>query len=239
VVNRQSAQAAVTSDLTDLQAVLAGRAHVLLDFDGPVCRVYGGIPAHEVAKQLREQVRAELGLSLPEDTDDPLEVLREVHATAADSSVQAHHMLTALEMAAVRSARATPGADELIAAARSTGRTVTVVSNNSADAISLYCLDQGLGDQVSLVVGRDPDVALMKPDPHLINVALAGLGARPDESVFVGDSVTDVAAGHLAGVPVIGFANQPGKAARLSECGADAVTGTLLHISRELVETKA
>jgi phosphoglycolate phosphatase-like HAD superfamily hydrolase len=76
-------------------------------------------------------------------------------------------------------------------------------------------------------------------DPHLINVALAGLGARPDESVFIGDSVTDVAAGHLAGVPVIGFANKPGNAARLSECAADAVTGTLLHISRELVKTKA
>jgi phosphoglycolate phosphatase-like HAD superfamily hydrolase len=115
---------------------------------------------------------------------------------------------------------------------------VTVVSNNAADAISLYCLDHGLGDQVSLVVGRDPDVALMKPDPHLINVALAALGARLDESVFVGDSVTDVAAGHLAGVSVIGFANKPGNGALLTDSGANAVTASLLHISEALTATK-
>jgi N-acetyl-D-muramate 6-phosphate phosphatase len=229
----------VTSDLADLRAVLAGRAHFLLDFDGPVCSVYWGIPAHEVAKQLRQQIRMELALSLPDNTDDPLEVLREVHATAPGSSVPAHHLLTALEMAAVRSARPTPGASELIAAAQSTGRTVTVVSNNSADAISLYCLDHGLGDQFTLIVGRDADAALMKPDPHLINLALAALRASPNESVFVGDSVTDVAAGHLAGVSVIGFVNKPGKGALLTDSGANAVTASLLHISDALVATKS
>jgi phosphoglycolate phosphatase len=117
---------------------------------------------------------------------------------------------------------------------------VTVVSNNAAEAISLYCIDHGFEDQLSHIIGRDPDAALMKPDPHLINVALAELGARPAEAVFVGDSVTDVAAGHLAGVPVIGFANKPGgKAASLYGCGADAVTASLLHISDALVATKA
>lgn len=230
----------MTRDLADLRAILAHRAHVLLDFDGPVCAVYAAMPAAEVTRKLRGQVRSELGVNLRDDTDDPLEVLQEVHARAPDSSIAAHRMLTALEIAAVRSARPTPGADVLIATARSTGRTVTVVSNNSADAISLYCLDHGLGHQLSHIIGRDPNTALMKPDPHLINVALAALASTPAEAVFVGDSVTDVTAGHLAGVPVIGFANKPGgKAAKLSGCGADAVTASLLHISDALIATKA
>jgi HAD superfamily hydrolase (TIGR01509 family) len=228
----------VTRDLTDLRAILAGRAHVLLDFDGPVCALYAGMPASAVASRLREQVRAELAVILRDDTDDPLDVLRDIHACAPDDSVAAHAMLTALELAAVKSARPTPGADDLIATARSTARTVTVVSNNSAEAITLYCRDHGLSHQISHVVGRDPNTALMKPDPHLINAALATLRARPDESVFVGDSVTDVTAGHLAGVPVIGFANRRGKGATLSGGGADAVTATLLHISDALVVTK-
>ncbi len=230
----------MTRDLADLRAILADRAHILLDFDGPVCAVYWRMPAAEVARKLREQVRSELGVRLRDGVDDPLEVLQEMHVRAPGDSVAAHRMLTALETAAVRSARPAPGADELIATARATGRTVTIVSNNAADAISLYCLAHGLEDQISHIIGRDPDAALMKPDPHLINVALAALAARPAEAVFVGDSVTDVAAGHLAGVPVIGFANKPGgKATRLYESGADAVTASLLHISDALLATKA
>jgi predicted HAD superfamily phosphohydrolase YqeG len=46
---------------------------------------------------------------------------------------------------AAKSAQPTPGAADLVGTARSAGLTVTVVSNNSADAISLYCLDHGVG----------------------------------------------------------------------------------------------
>ena len=239
VAHRQPRETVVSSDLPDLRTILTGRAHVLLDFDGPVCAVYWGWPAAEVAATLRKQLRAELAISLPDDSDDPLDVLRDVRTRAPDSSPAAHGMLTALEIEAVKSARPAPATDELISTARSSGRTVTVVSNNSAHAISRYCLDHGLGDWVTHIIGRDPDTALMKPDPHLINLALATLRAKPAEAVFIGDSPSDIAAGHLAGVPVIGYANKPGKGSRLVESGADAVTGSLLHISAALVDTKA
>src|SRR5262249_55843872 len=107
----------------------------------------------------------------------------------------------------------------------------------SADAISLYCLEHGLGPQLSQIVGRDQNAALMKPDPHLVKVAVTRLGAKPDECTFVGDSVTDVTAGRLAGVAVIGYANKPGKAAQLAGSGADAVTDSLDHIREVIVDS--
>jgi phosphoglycolate phosphatase-like HAD superfamily hydrolase len=46
--------------------------------------------------------------------------------------------------------------------------------------------------------------------------------------------VTDVLAGRLAGVTVIGFANKPGKADDLTRAGADAVTNRLSQIRAPL-----
>ena len=50
----------------------------------------------------------------------------------------------------------------------------------------------------------------------------------------VGDTPADVLAGLLAGVPVIGFANKPGKAQALAQAGARAVTSQLSEISTAL-----
>jgi phosphoglycolate phosphatase-like HAD superfamily hydrolase len=63
------------------------------------------------------------------------------------------------------------------------------------------------------------------------------LNADPAEAFFVGDSPSDVPAGHLAGVAVIGFANKPGKADSLAHAGADAVTTSLPEISAALRTT--
>ena len=56
----------------------------------------------------------------------------------------------------------------------------------------------------------------MKPSPYRVREAVGSLDADPHECAFVGDSGTDVLAGRLAGVPVIGYANKLGKAAVLT-----------------------
>jgi len=52
--------------------------------------------------------------------------------------------------------------------------------------------------------------------------------------VFIGDTVTDVLAGLLGGVTVIGYANKPGKAEALSHAGARAVVSDLAEITTAL-----
>lgn len=43
---------------TAVHSVLKGVQWVLLDFDGPVCDVYAGMPAPSVAAQLRQMLAA-------------------------------------------------------------------------------------------------------------------------------------------------------------------------------------
>ncbi len=74
----------------------------------------------------------------------------------------------------------------------------------------------------------------MKPSPYLVRAAVSILDAHPAECAFVGDSTSDMLAGRLAGVPVIGYANKPGKAGLLRQAGADAVTTGLDEITTAL-----
>ena len=84
-------------------------------------------------------------------------------------------------------------------------------------------------------MGRDEsDPELMKPSPYLLRAAVSILDAHPAECAFVGDSTSDMLAGRLAGVPVIGYANKPGKAELLRQAGADAVATGLDEITTAL-----
>jgi phosphoglycolate phosphatase-like HAD superfamily hydrolase len=74
----------------------------------------------------------------------------------------------------------------------------------------------------------------MKPSPYRVREAVGVLGAEGEQCAFVGYTPTDVLAGLLAGVPVIGFANKPGKVQALTQAGARAVTSQLSEISTAL-----
>jgi hypothetical protein len=60
------------------------------------------------------------------------------------------------------------------------------------------------------------------------------LDAHPDECAFVGDSTSGTLVGRLASIPVIGYADKPGKAELLTQAGADTVTTGLDEITRAL-----
>jgi beta-phosphoglucomutase-like phosphatase (HAD superfamily) len=67
--------------------------------------------------------------------------------------------------------------------------------------------------------------------------ARPGWDAEHSECVLVGDSTTDVLAGHLAGVAVIGYADKPGKTQALADVQAAAVTTDLAEITTALRDT--
>jgi phosphoglycolate phosphatase-like HAD superfamily hydrolase len=74
----------------------------------------------------------------------------------------------------------------------------------------------------------------MKPSPYRVREAVGMLGGEGDECAFIGDSPSDVLAGHLAGVPVIGYANKPRKVDALTRVQAAAVTTSLAEITTAL-----
>jgi len=74
----------------------------------------------------------------------------------------------------------------------------------------------------------------MKPDPSSILAALSAAGGAASAAVYVGDSLTDIAAAHAAGMPVVAYANRPGKAERFTEARADAVVASMGEIATAL-----
>ena len=220
-----------------IQQIVRRSAHVLLDFDGPVCSIFAGLTAPTVAAMYQAAL-SRMPVKLPaevKELDDPLEVFRQVANLYPDVAETAQAKLTKLEIRAARVARPTPGSAELMATAQASGRTVTIVSNNSSAAIEVYLENHRLIRYIRAIVGRDDaDPALMKPSPYRVRMAISQLDADPGQAFLVGDSESDVLAGRLASVAVIGFANKRGKVDLLARAGADAVTTRLTEISRAL-----
>ncbi|MDX8143943.1 HAD hydrolase-like protein [Lentzea sp. BCCO 10_0061] len=203
------------NDIEALRKLFIGTKALLLDFDGPICDVFAGFPASVVADQLRGILADEGHGELPSDirtTRDPFDVLKCASRIGRDEARYVEAALRAHEVEAARSAKPTPGAHELIRAFRKTGRTIAVVSNNSAAAIEAYLGIWDLQREVNLVSARtQPEPDLLKPSPHLLIEAVAGISADVRACTFIGDSVTDIQAANSISMPVVGFANKIGK----------------------------
>jgi phosphoglycolate phosphatase len=221
----------------DLHRVIERTRDLMLDFDGPICSVFAGLPAPAVADRLRELLGSN-GKPLPEAVageDDPIEVLRYASALDLDpASVEA--TLREAELAAVETARPTPHAREVILACHQTSRRVAVISNNSQAAVEHYLAAHGLAEHIDVIAGRtEPDPRLLKPHPHLVLRALDALGSDPATCALVGDSISDIQAAQKARTASIGFANKPGKAERLQGAGADAIVVTMAELCGALL----
>jgi beta-phosphoglucomutase-like phosphatase (HAD superfamily) len=125
----------------------------LLDFDGPVCSIFATYTAATVSSELRE-VLSQFGATLPDsltEESDPLEILRwTANLAAPDLTHAVEDTLRAAEMRAVATSTPTPGAQEILSAARERGWPVAIVSNNSAPAIAAYTDAHGLTEYIAL-----------------------------------------------------------------------------------------
>jgi HAD superfamily hydrolase (TIGR01509 family) len=219
-----------------LATILSPAKAVLFDFDGPICSVFDGYPAPQITEELAElarQIRGELPPALKQ-ASSPHELLL---AAAGDLELaqQLEAALQNAELAAIETARPTPGAAESITACTASGRLVAIVSNNYSEAVIEYLARAGLSRGVAHVEGRNPlDPTLMKPDPHLIERAITALNVAPASCVFIGDQITDIEAGRRAGVATIGYANKPGKVEALKDAGADVVLTTMLDLAEAI-----
>ncbi|MEU1365730.1 HAD family hydrolase [Streptomyces sp. NPDC005803] len=222
-------------DTEALSAVLVNADAVLFDFDGPICDVFAGHPAAEVARNLALlAASSEPALSRKlSGIDDPLEVLRLTHEADAAIGLQVEHALTAAEVEAVRVAGApTPGAVASLEAVRAARRKIAVVSNNSAECVRSFLDQHGLAGHVLAIVGRPKaHPELMKPNPHSLITAAERLGVDTTLCTLIGDSLTDIQAAHAVGSTAIGYANKSRKRQVFAEARAEAITESMQAIA--------
>lgn len=191
--------------------LLAQRRTVLLDFDGPVCAVFGVITDEAVAETLRTLLPGELPPHVAK-ARDPFEVLRYAATVSADSAADVEAEFHQHEYRAVNDAPVTPGAFDAIRALDTNGHQIIVVSNNSKEAVRRFLHRHGLAEAVTAISARsDADPDHLKPAPYLLLQAMRQVSATPDQCVMVGDSIGDIVAAHAAGLPAIAYANKPGK----------------------------
>ena len=220
----------------ELSLVLSEVDAILLDFDGPVCSVFAGYPAHAVAAELVQAIAtAGIVTASIESEPDPIEILRWVaRQHDKELTTAADQMLTAEEVKAVATAKPTPFTHDLIVAVDSIDMPLVVVSNNSSACISVYLAAHGFDGMIRAIEGRPfADPARMKPDPAVVLAAIAGLGLSADRCVLIGDSPSDMVAAASAGARRIGYANREGKHTRLMDAGAEVIVddiGSILSV---------
>jgi HAD superfamily hydrolase (TIGR01549 family) len=199
------------------RAIIRAARHLLLDFDGPVCAVFGNLSDHEVADALRAELKAR-DVAYPgsiAQANDPFDVLRFASQVATETAKCVEQRFREFEYIAVQNAPATPGAADLLRRAAEGGQLVTIVSNNSTAAVRRYLELEGLSPFVCGISARDDAVVeRLKPAPFLLQQAMITTSTNRDECVMIGDSVTDIEAARAAGTKVIAYANKPGKQQR-------------------------
>ena len=213
---------------------------LLLDFDGPICAVFAGYTTRTAADELHAAIADRFG-SVPPEIEElgahPLGILRRVADLGEPSLVRAvARACRDAEVRAIATATPTPGAVDVLRAARAGGRLVAIVSNNSAEAVRAYLDAHELNPYVDHIAARHDgmDPRLLKPNPYLLHAALSALHRRPADAILVGDSVSDVEAAQAVRVPTVGYANKPGKLRRLADTSADVVIDGMIQLADAL-----
>lgn len=205
----------MTDRVAVLRSILRNAELTLLDFDGPLCDVFAGLPASGVARQLEKIA----GVSFA--TDDPLDVLERVASRQLDLISTIEDELIAAEVRAVSCSSPTVAGVEFLRLCLSRGMRVGIVSNNSANAVHAFLGNLGLSGAVAPVVGRafrHPE--LMKPNPWPIRTALTTAEVPARSAVYVGDSLSDIEVAQAVSMPCVAYANKPGKRERFEVTSA-------------------
>lgn len=129
---------------------------------------------------------------------------RDLEANIEELGTSSREMCDSVLARYTREIELMPGAVDLLSALP--GRKA-LVTNTTLRCTRDILHQHGLGDFFEVVVTSD-QVKSGKPDPAMIERAIAELAADPDDTVMIGDSEEDVQAGRRAGCLTIGIGVQ-------------------------------
>ncbi|MFT8395247.1 HAD family hydrolase [Propionibacterium sp.] len=218
--------------MTTARELFHAASTILLDFDGPVVGLLPPPLNSQLAETAKAAFRQSLGFLPPEftDTTDHIAIIKAAGRSGSSAALAAvERTCTRAETDAALVSTPTPGVSDLLDAARQHGKTVVIVSNNCPACISAFLAAQGLAEFVDGIVGRDPQhPELMKPDPDLLDRALALAGSpSPCTCCFIGDSLTDDEAAAARGISFLGYAKSARHALRFKDHGTEVTVHAL------------
>jgi phosphoglycolate phosphatase len=169
-------------------------------------------------------VRREIGIPA-----DGRPIYEQLKALEPQGRARGIAILERHEALGVKNGRLIPGTEDLLQSLHNAGVKSALVTNNSRRSVDVVLESHPL--EFDLVLSRD-DGAL-KPDPQAFLLALARLGAQPDEAIAIGDAHLDLIAADRAGIAeFILVADKPYVRDLLP-------AGVSYHKAADLIEAKA
>ncbi len=168
---------------------------VLFDFDGTLVDSYPLIEwafdrvcrAFNLAPDARELFASARGLPLPEQ-------MRRVSPELWEQLTETYRQVDAQQR---RHVRVFPGIVGVLRAARQRGLKLGVVSSKRRLLVRSELEASGLKAYFPVVVALE-DAKAAKPDPAPLRKALALMGVKPSQALYVGDTLVDMEAGRRA-----------------------------------------
>ena len=122
-----------------------------------------------------------------------------------------------------------PGIREGLRWLRSEGYLLGCVTNKAAQFTIPLLKDLGIHDNFGVVVSGDT-LPVKKPDPGPLLHAARHFGVAPDESLMVGDSVSDVKAARAAGFQIVCMSYGYNHGVDIRSAEPDAVIDSLVEL---------
>lgn len=211
--------------------------NIFFDFDGTLADTTEGIVQCTLVTLQElglpasspERIRSVIGLPLTgcfeRGTDTPPERIAEACATYRKLFNEIAIPCTTLY----------PGTRETLAELQARGFTLALCTSRSNNSLNALLQVLGIRAHFSAIVTNE-DVSHPKPAPDIALLALARLGARPDETMVVGDTVFDLQMGSSAGCRTCGVTWGNQDRAQLQTAGPDLIIdnfGELLAYCKE------
>jgi len=122
-----------------------------------------------------------------------------------------------------------PGVREGLEQLKANGYKIGCVTNKAAQFTEPLLRDLGIFDDFSIVISGDT-LAKKKPDPAPLLHAAEYFGCNPQQSMMIGDSVSDVKAARAAGFQIICMSYGYNHGVDIREANPDAVVDSMLEI---------
>jgi len=143
--------------------------------------------------------------------------------------IELDQVMNNIELEALPTMKLKPNAIETIETLHGVGFKLGICTRSHREYADRTLEMYGMSDYFQAVVARD-DTPHPKPDARQLLVTIDQVGAKPEETLYIGDTTTDLTTAKNADVDFVGYWRDEQWAQRLMDGGCEKIVKDLLEI---------